>query len=401
MGRAPTARDSRLRLYFYCNALPEKVRIRRAINTDSPAATRKVMAMSRALRSAGVRAVVVSMARGPGRGEGFDRSIVTRVDGVPVVCGPLWYVPVLSQLLSGLWLAWFAWRAARWGGDVRHLFYNQMSLYLPSLFALRLRGAAIAVDIEDGPLAGRELQYRRRGSDASRAFTRYATHGAILATSRLAQGTTIRPVQTCYGAVPVPRLIDPQRFVDGPLRIMFAGFINCDTGQKQFEAALAMMRASNDPLFDDVTFEIAGAGPGVDALRRFECGTGPVVKIWGRLDADEYAALLARAHIGLSLKPVGGDVSETTFPSKVVEIAENGLALIATDISDVRELFGNTAWYLTSENPAELVGHLRHAATDRAAVAQAAAAAQRCIAGRLSYAAVGRELRAFFYGTLK
>lgn len=385
-------------LFFYCNALPEAVRVRRAITTDSPAATRKIFAMSRALRTAGIRPIVVSMARGPGRGGRFHRAGIARVDGVPVVYGPLWDVPVASQLFSALWLAWFAWRVAHRSRGVRHLFYNQMSLYLPALYALSVRRAATLVDIEDGPLSTRQAAYSRRGTDASAAFARHVTHGAILATTRLAEGTPIRPVQTCYGAVPEPVPVHAERFADGPLRIMLAGFINHDTGQAQFETALERMRALDDPALDAVTFEIAGAGPGMEALRRFENGVRPTVRIWGRLDAGGYAALLARAHVGLSLKPVGGDVSETTFPSKTVEIAENGLALIATDISDVRTVFGEAAWYLGSVDPDELVAHVRRAAADRAAVARLAAAGQRRVVEHLSYRAVGYTLRGFLYG---
>ncbi|MFV3440474.1 hypothetical protein ACNJIQ_21120, partial [Mycobacterium tuberculosis] len=105
--------------FFYSNALPEAVRVRRGIVTDSPAATRKILAMGRALRTAGARAIVVSMARGPGRGGRFHRGGITRVGGVPVVYGPLWDVPVASQLLSALWLAWFAWRVAHRSRGVR------------------------------------------------------------------------------------------------------------------------------------------------------------------------------------------------------------------------------------------------------------------------------------------
>ncbi|WP_426257164.1 glycosyltransferase family protein [Sphingomonas sp. DC2100-1] len=390
-------RDRRI-VFFYSNALPEAVRVRRGIVTDSPAATRKILAMGRALRTAGARAIVVSMARGPGRGGRFHRGGITRVGGVPVVYGPLWDVPVASQLLSALWLAWFAWRVAHRSRGVRHLFYNQMSLYLPALHALTLRRAAISVDIEDGPLSASEAAYSRRGTDASAAFARYATHGAILATTRLAQGTPIRPVQTCYGAVPEPVAIRPERFADGPLCVMLAGFINQDTGQTQFEAALEQMRALRDPAFDQLRFEIAGAGPGIDALRRFEDGACPDVRIHGRLDAAGYAALLGRAHVGLSLKPVGGGVSETTFPSKTVEIAENGLALIATDISDVKAVFGDAAWYLETTDPNELVACIRRAATDRATVLQLAMAGQRRMIENLSYHAVGRTLSNFLYG---
>ena len=97
----------------------------------------------------------------------------------------------------------------------------------------------------------------------------------------------------------------------------------------------------------------------------------------------------------------GGDVSETTFPSKTVEIAENGLALIATDISDVRAVFESTAWYLTSTDPVELVDYIRNAAINRMDVANAATNVQQRVAERLTYIVVGSELRNFLFGAVR
>jgi glycosyltransferase involved in cell wall biosynthesis len=385
-------------LYFYCNALPEPVRIERRITSDSPAATRKIIAMSRALQTAGTHVVVISMARSANRTGAFHPARVTRMGGVPVIVGPLLEVPVFSQILSAFWLAWMALRVACRGRSSRHLFYNQMSLYLPALLALSVRRAATVVDIEDGPLSRRSASYARRGSNASALFGRLITHGAILATSRLSDGTPIRPVQVCYGAVAAPREVEPGKFSDGPLRIMLAGFINRDTGQAQFEQAIALMRAENDPIYDDVIFEVAGTGPGIEEMRPLSQGIRPQVALLGRLDAGEYAALLERSHIGLSLKRVGGAVSESTFPSKTVEIAENGLALIATDISDVRAVFDAAAWYLVSDNPEELVGYVRLALSDRDAVLRQARLGRDLVASRFSYAAVGRTLATFLHG---
>ena len=41
-------------------------------------------------------------------------------------------------------------------------------------------------------------------------------------------------------------------------------------------------------------------------------------------------------------------MADTTFPSKVIEIASNGLLLLSTDISDIKQIFKNGAVYTNS-----------------------------------------------------
>lgn len=396
-------RSHRRQLYFYGNAISDNVRAERGIGTDSPAATRKMIGLCLSLRAVGVAATIVSMGRGGGTRSGrifFPR--VGRIGGVPVIYGPVWDVPILSQLLSAFWLGLIAVRLECRRRHAVHLMYNQMSAYLPSLVLLRMARAKVAADIEDGPTRHEEGRYSRPlGTMSSGLFARFVTGGALLATSSLAGGTPIRPVKPYYGAVPAGRSSECARiFGRGePLVAVFAGYLNEDTGLTVLASAIQQMRESGDPLFDKLLIRVVGMGPGHDVLRDLNSTSGgaPHVEILGRIDNDAYAALLSTTHIGLSLKPVGGEVSETTFPSKTVEYAENGLALIATDISDVRALFGDTALYLESNNAGELIDRLRVALEQPMVVAEMAERGQRLVRERLSYAASGRDLAAFLF----
>lgn len=396
-------RTHRRQLYFYGNAISDEVRATRGILTDSPAATRKMIGLCRALRSVGVCATVISMGRGGGTRSGrLFRSKVSRIDGIAVIFGPVWDIPIVSQITSALWLAWIAKRLNRHNRRAVHLMYNQMSAFLPALVLLRLARANIAVDIEDGPIPNNKVTHARPfGTLSPEFFARFVTGGALLATSALASGTPIRPVKPYYGSISGRE--DSRSAWDhapeGPLVVLFAGYLNEDTGLAALTGAIRQMRESGDPAFDRLVIKVVGMGPGLDVLHSLnERGNqGPRVDILGRIDNDAYAALLSGAHVGLSLKPVGGKVSETTFPSKTVEYAENGLALIATDISDVRALFGDTALYLERNDAGDLVDRLRYVLDHPADVAQMAARGQRLVQNRLSYAAAGRALADFLF----
>lgn len=390
----------RRQLFFYGNAISDKLRTQRGIVTDSPAATRKMTGLCCALRTAGVRAAIVSMGRGGGTRSGrFFRAHVSRLNGVPIVYGPVLDVPIVSQLVSAIWLGLYAARLSRHAPTAVHLMYNQMSAYLLALIVLQRRRARVSVDIEDGPIEGNAVAYSRPlGTLKPDYFARYVTGGALLATSALANGTPVRPVLPYFGAVPLRSAEQGAKdFSSDMLIALFAGYLNEDTGLTMLAGAIERMRSSQDPAFSRLVIRIVGMGPGQEILRRLGNEAAPHVEVLGRLDSNAYRRAIESAHIGLSLKPVGGAVSETTFPSKIVEYAENGLALVATDISDVRALFGDAALYIERDDPDELVERFRFALTDRAALAGLAERGRGIVDRQLSYSAAGDMLSGFLF----
>lgn len=389
------------RVYFYCNAIGDEVRIDRSISTDSPAATRKIVGICAALRRVGVKATIISMGRGAsGRDGRYHRSRACRLHGVPVAYGPMLHLPVLSQLLTLAWLVAMAVRKPVRRPNAVHLFYNQLSAYIPAMALLRLAGARTAIDIEDGHTRQASTIGRNRLGNASPAlFPRLVSNGALLACSALAAHTGIRPVMPYYGAIPRRAGHIRDRRVDGApsLQVLYSGFLSRETGANLLIEAVDLMRASGDQTFDALTINVAGMGPAMPDFRRLEEGRGPAVKVLGRLVDADYTRLLAASDIGLSLKLVGGDLDETTFPSKTVEYAENGLAIIATDISDVRLLFEESALYIERNAPEELVHHLAWAVRNPTERGSLAIAAQAVVHARLSMESAGERLAAFLF----
>ncbi len=117
----------------------------------------------------------------------------------------------------------------------------------------------------------------------------------------------------------------------------------------------------------------------------------------GAPSAAAYRAIVEKAQVGLALKPRSGPLSQTTFPSKVIELAGAGLLVLTTDISDVREVLGEGALYLDDETPEGLVDRLRWIVQHRA---QAQAIARRRAAPQLERcepAKAGRALANFLF----
>ena len=79
----------------------------------------------------------------------------------------------------------------------------------------------------------------------------------------------------------------------------------------------------------------------------------------------QYREVLRRCDVGLALKLNNGPLANTTFPSKVIEFAAAGLLVLTTDISDVRQVLGSGALYLTRDEPHALIELFESIVKDR------------------------------------
>jgi glycosyltransferase involved in cell wall biosynthesis len=383
---------------FYSNAVGEDLIAERGIVSDSPAATRKVAAVCRALKSAGVRPLVVSMARGRTGGEtrSFDARC-GRLEGIPVAYGPLRTGKLASLLATVLWLCRISLRLSR-RKDAIHLFYNQLFLYLPALAALRFRRARTALDLEDGPIGG-GYNPAHRGNAPGALFARFINNGALVACRALTEATTIRPTLAVYGAIPAggrPKMPGDRDL----LQVLYSGSIEPATGSDMLAAAVRILR--NADIARPVRIHVTGAGIGLEALAACAgLDRGVEVRVHGRAPLDVYRDLLGECSVGLSLKLASGPFAQTTFPSKTIEYAEHGLVLIATDVSDVRTLFGSSALYIENDSPHALAEHLLWLASHPAERKEMIEAAYARLKNTVSHEVVGAALREFFFGNEK
>lgn len=389
-----------MQLFFYCNAITDDARTSRKITGDSPAATRKVFGLCRACRTAGIDARIVSMGRGRTGRFGWHGVEYSEVEGVPIYFGPMLHVPVLSYLITTIWLLWFA----RKNGDHTkrqvHLFYNQLTLYLPALMWLYARGYKTYVDIEDAPIDFMPGKSKRLvpkiGANASpRIFSSYISGGALLANNTLVAGTSIRPTLTYYGAI--AGINKRSEEVGYPMNILISGTLEPATGMTLLAQSLEIIDRHEQS--KNIVVFITGQGDSLTALHQASGRLKHViVKVLGRVSEEDYHKTLAKADVGLSLKLVGGSYADSTFPSKTIEYAENGLMLISTDINDVRSIFGNSVHYLTTNSPAELADLILTASKNPKKTRMLGHQVQQVVNEQLSYPQVGEMLKHFFFG---
>ncbi|MFT0476050.1 glycosyltransferase [Pseudomonas antarctica] len=343
-----------------CNALDDKTRLERGIVSDSPAASRKVLMLCQALREAGARPCILSLGRGRANGSfTYFPRIVRRVAGVPVVYAPFSHVRFLSQFLSLFFLIGALLRLSS-SQKKAVIFYNRMSAYLPLLLIASVTGYKRFLDLEDGEVAGQNSGRLKAlvGRSITWLYDSLCPDGALLACSALEDMTSIRPVHCYYGSTST-RAFDVKS--SRPLSILMAGTLNTDTGADLLIETIRLLRHEPGDWAHKLQFEVTGKGEALDALQALANENAlPNVTVHGRTTDAQYAEVLNRCSVGLALKPVGGPLADTTFPSKVIEFAEAGLLVLSTDISDVRTVLGSGALYLTHNDPKELAELLRN-----------------------------------------
>jgi glycosyltransferase involved in cell wall biosynthesis len=387
------------RIIFMCNALDDLTRLERGILTDSPAATRKVLLMSKALRLADVRPIILSMGRGGSIAEWRNYSgTVRRVDGLPLLYIPFSSIPLLSQLISAFGLMYAIFKL-RLRGVQYLIFYNRTKAFLPSLLLSSIMGYKNILDIEDG-------EVRMNSYSFIFGFSRMGIHAfdvlcdrALLACSALKQATSISSTICYYGAIfNFRKKVKPDA---KPLTVLMSGTLCHETGANLLIDTIRNMASSELPWLKNIRFEITGKGDATDEFKELaKAITHPEIVVHGRLTDSDYAEVLNRADVGLSLKLNNGPYANTTFPSKVIEYAAAGLLIVTTDISDVRAIFGEGALYLKHDDSLGLIRHLEFILTRPNEAFAISELGQQAVQKVCSPYLVGRELQRFIFGAV-
>lgn len=390
-----------LRLIYLCNAIDERTCAERSITSDSPAATQKVLQVTSALRGSGVGAVVLSLGRGRQQGSGkWYRAKVVRQAGVLIVYAPFFDFPVLTHIVSLLCLLPLVWRLRGAHGSTVLLTYNRLPHYLMAMELARLLGLSRFLDLEDGDVQETGTPLRRWLARVLTArFDQLCNAGGMLAASALSRQYVGQKTVCCYGvAKPVAHDRD---WNAKPLVVLLGGTLQRTTGAELFAKAIGYLRTSSRPEIKHIEFVVTGKGAMAASLEAIAAQDGlPKVHFLGRVSRDDYMRAVQGAHVGMALKLPDSELADTTFPSKVIELASAGLLVLSTRVSDVPALFRDDgAVYLDSEDPRELADRFLWLVENRDFVAETAARGQSYIAEICAPRKVGQSLKAFFFPT--
>jgi hypothetical protein len=389
---------NRPRLVYLSNAIDEITCRERGINSDSPAATGKVFQVTSALANAGVRPIILSMGRGQQHGSWrWHRAHVRRTGGQVVMYAPFLDAPLLTHVVTLMGLLPLVWRLNRKASaSIAILAYNWLPHYLLALELSRQLGYRLFLDLEDGHVPSMPGLRGRLARAAGRRINMLCKDGAILATSSLAAQYPVPRTLCCYGVAGLP---GPVRKWSGKLRVLLGGTLQEDTGAGLFIDAVAELRGRQDPALADLEFIVTGKGAMEQAIKALVTSGGhPQVQFKGRLSRQAYLEMLDGIHVGLCLKLGASELGDTTFPSKVIEIASAGMLLLTTRVSDVPRLFSDEeALYLSSETSLDLANAIHWLLAHREQAAAMASRGAIQIQAVCAQSRVGRDLKSFFF----
>lgn len=383
-----TTPSSGPRLHYFCLVSTDELNARYGVNLPTGAATNKVWGVVKALTGAGVGAVVVTglipVPPTSMRSEHLD------IAGVSVTRVFATGSRLLRRFSAMCSFSHYAMRHVR--RDDRVLLYNYFWDYLLAAFLLRLAGRPAILDVEDGPRADEAGLRGFATRLAYRVFRRLCYERVVTVSHALASELNLPGAIAVYGTVP-KQAVPPARprLAGTPIHVLYGGTINVDTGLDLFVGAVELLRAEAPESF---RFHVTGHLDDAAASRLDALG----VTVHRALSQQHYRDLVATADIGLSLKLSGNGVGLTTFPSKVVEIASNGLLLVTTRVSDIPLLFDKSRAVLVDQDaPRALADALLAVARDLPAARTVAAAGQAFAQNEFSQQAVGERLRAFIF----
>ena len=345
---------------YLCSILDEQTKAERAIMADSPAATKKVLDVSGALKSKVGRIYVLSMGRGKQVGE-YEKhgAFVKRLTGVPVLYAAFSPVRFLTYANSSLSLVVLMLRIRKQGNvsSIHVIVYNRQWLYLPVLIVSRLFSMKCYLDLEDGPVFENVGLMKRLSYKLNRLFfDRLCSHGSILVNPALVGEVNTRNNIICYGVAENHADDELREWAGETIRFLFGGSLLRETGVLLLIDAVKILNSKYSDYKGRILIDITGYGELSDELAFLSKneGLGWVV-FHGRVSLKKYNLLLKRSHVGFCLKLPSTEMGVTTFPSKTIEIASYGKLLLTTDLEHVSTLFGTDgACYLSAEKGEDL-----------------------------------------------
>lgn len=362
------------------------------------AATHKMMSVIGALREAGVSAWLVTMPLlGRPSKVSYSERVVLRSNGSPGL-----YLPTSSNRYLRKLLAFFAFGRFCAFGVRRNdtvLLYNHAFEYVLGAAILKMRGKAAFLDIEDSPrmdLRGAGFVFGRVLFQAMLRLTQAPT---ITVSQQIVSDLALENSLVVYGVAgrsPDDEMSAQESDQEHRWgRIHFGGTLIAETGLFLFCDAVRLLAKELRDKERKFTFVITGIGGDteIEALSRECAGSNITIEVHRSVDRLAYLRIIRSCFASLALKLPESSISATTFPSKVVEITNEGILLITTKASDVPLLFdASNAVLIDDATPAELARKLYDIASSPETFVETAARGQERARELFSPRSVGQKI---------
>lgn len=280
--------------------------------------------------------------------------------------------------------------------------YNHAIEYSLALLILRIRGIKCHQDIEDFPIKG---DGGIRGYVSQIGFNltaRLTSSRKIVVSKQLGKSLALQDFFVINGIIlKSAKSVQNNKWEElrtgAPLKIHFGGSLMKSTGVDVFCQSLRLLADRQEQLSRSLQFIITGVGEFEKIEAAAKILKGKIqLEMHVAVDRRQYFQLLESCHTSLSLRSPSSKISTTTFPSKVIETASRGLALVTTVVSDIPEIFNDSSAYMLHDfNPEALACTIEQMAGDPESIIKKAWLGKKIAEDLFSGDAIGTELAKF------
>jgi glycosyltransferase involved in cell wall biosynthesis len=392
-----------LRIYYFGFVNTVGYCADRGLHLYVGAATNKMIAVAKSLRAKKVQAVLVTLPNLDGSNSISQVGGLSRRDGIPVIYFASHRYFFFRKCIGFFSFTLFSFKYIKPGERV--ILYNHALEYIFALFILRIRGVSVVQDIEDLP---NRDEYGLRGILSRFAFfltVKLTSSSKIVASEQIAKILGLQKYIVIYGICSRPmRSVGEKKWSDllrgGALRVHYGGSIKESTGSRLFCDTLLALDQTLSYSHRKIQFVCTGLGD-LSSVRAVQIRLVHLeLEIYEGARPELFESLLRSCHLGLSLRLPTADYAHATFPSKVIEIASSGLALISTTVSDLELIFDERSAYFVREVQADYLSSLISDIANNPSLLRAhAEAAEQVVRSRFSEMIVGDSLKSFLLGS--
>jgi len=352
------------------------------------AAANKIKGISSAIMKAGGSVIIVSSPITT-RSKKFNTTLAYYFEsGIKVISLPTISIKFINRLYASYRYTIFSLYNIK--RTDRVIFYNFFIEYIFAIIILRIKRVEIIIDIEDAPIF-KDFSLRGLTNIASYFLIRLLTKKKYLVASNfIAVLLNLKSYICVYGVAQIYGGYEKNN--KSRLRISYGGALIQETGVDIFCETIKDIYFSE--FRDRYCFVVSGFGEIYKIIKiAQEINDLNFIELHFNETFTSYKKTLNTCEVGLCLKLPNTQIGKTTFPSKVIEIAANGLLLVTTNVSDVPLIFNNTnAVIIEKLNKIELVNALNKITSNRDEYKKVAKLGSDYVINNMSDIIIGKKI---------
>ncbi|MBS4061409.1 MAG: glycosyltransferase [Bacteroidetes bacterium] len=338
-------------LIFVGNYIDADIQHSRKLPSVNPAASNRMISLSKALASSGNRVIIVSSSSAASIGFNrriFIKRMVIKRDSVVIVCSPTVGIPILSSVLELIFLPLTYLQVLN---KIKSVNFVLLYCYYPSLVIVALISKLLRIkiieDLQDVSSISFKYMKNLKFTEKLQQFLGFFSMKLIIKLSTKVLIPTNRfkkfigsnkKVETISGCINNNNKII-YNFNTDEINILYSGLLNSEQGFYLFMESLKILDRKLIEKPTNLVFHISGYGIDRDSILSLTSNLATLkIQIHGFLSNEAYKELLMRMDVCLALQDPHGKNSNFKTPSKTYDYFSFAKTVIVSNVGDFKTM---------------------------------------------------------------